>query len=91
MNHSEMNEQQKVRMAYYTVHEATRPDGSQLFIAAPAGYARRSDGTIYRDGTDPRKSAPELTRDSLAAYRFPTYNAARRQASKLGAWVINQH
>lgn len=78
-------------MTYYTVHEAMRPDGSQSFIAAPAGYARRPDGSIYRDGTDPRRSGPEMTRDSLAAYRFKSYNSARLQAGKLGSWVINRH
>lgn len=80
----------KSENVYYTVSDIPRPDGHQSHVAAPSGYARRPDGTIYRDGTDPRKSGPEMTRDSFAAYKFMSYPAARRQATKLGInnWII---
>jgi hypothetical protein len=59
------------------------------FIAAPAGYARNfKTGEIYRDGTDPHSSGPEMTRDSLNAYQFTSARYAHQQAAKLtGATV----
>jgi len=53
------------------------------FIAAPSGWARRKDGTVYRDGTDPHKSGPEMTRMSSEAFRFKSHRSAARQAGKL--------
>lgn len=72
---------------YWTVR-----DGRGLYICAPAGYALDfSTGRVYRDGTCPRKSGPEMTRDSMAAFRFRSYAAARRQAGKLGEFRISEH
>lgn len=50
-------------------------------IVAPPGYSLRySDGTVYRDGSDPRKtSAEQGPRDR--AYRFRSHRAAARVAS----------
>lgn len=79
-------------MKYYTVQEKDkRPDGSQWIIAAPSGCARRSDGPVYLDGTDPIKSGPEMTVNSFAAFRFNSYKAALVQANKLISWEIKKH
>lgn len=56
------------------------------YIAAPAGFARRADGTIYKDGTDPKKSSPEMS--ICHAYWFSTESEAKRQAAKIGDHAI---
>jgi hypothetical protein len=52
-----------------------------LYVAAPPGYAARLDGTIYRDGTDPRRSGPEWHPNCAMAYRFGSHRAAARVAN----------
>jgi hypothetical protein len=50
-------------------------------VVAPPGYALRySDGTVYRDDTSPRESAPEYG-PRAHAFRFPSHRAAARVAS----------
>ena len=59
--------------------------GSGLdFITAPAGYAARQDGTVYRDGTDCRRSSPEVG-PRFMAYVFRTHRSAARQANKFSS------
>lgn len=61
------------------------------YIAAPAGYARRSsDGFCYREGS--LSGAPEETTRREEAYQFQSYLAAKRQANKMGtsnAFVVD--
>jgi hypothetical protein len=59
----------------------TLPAGDS--VVAPPGYALRySDGTVYRDGTCPRKSGPEHG-PRAHAFRFKSHRAAARVASGL--------
>ena len=51
------------------------------YICAPAGYAARADGSIYKDGTDPLKSSPEVNNRSKA-YKFKSHRSAARQGNK---------
>ena len=57
---------------------------SPLFVSAPPGFAGRKDGTIYRDGTDPKKSGPEWNIRRELAYKFKSHRSAARVASKCG-------
>ena len=47
------------------------------YVVAPAGYSRRSDGSIYRDGRP--TSGPEW---GTTPYKFKTKRAAARTLSK---------
>ncbi len=62
--------------------------GARMYIAAPSGWARKQDGTIYRDGTCTRRSGPEMTWNSSEAYVFKTRRYAEQQAAKLINSVI---
>ena len=67
----------------YIVGSVNRTKGhGHDYVVAPPGYARRSDGTIYRDGTCPKTSAPEMG-SRANAYRFKSHRAAARCASAL--------
>ena len=57
--------------------------GAREYVAAPSGYARRADGSVYRDGTDPQRSGPEMTWDRSEAYVFASLRYAQQQAAKL--------
>ena len=48
------------------------------YVTAPAGYSRRTDGSIYRDGC-PASSGAEW---GAIPYKFKTHRAAARALSK---------
>jgi len=54
-------------------------------VVAPAGYYRKKDGTVERDGTP----SPEMGGIGQA-YRFETHRAAARTASKLAFPIIQE-
>lgn len=54
-----------------------------LHVYAPPGWMQE-DGTVVRDGTDPRRSGPEWGKDSTKAYRFKSHRAAARVLSRCG-------
>jgi hypothetical protein len=57
----------------------TLPAGDS--VVAPPGYSLRySDGTVYRDGTCPRKCGAEYG-PRAHAFRFKSHRAAARVAS----------
>jgi hypothetical protein len=59
------------------------------YVVAPPGYAYSvADGRIYRDGTCPRTSAPEMGQ-RVHAHRFRSHRAAARVASKLASATIH--
>jgi hypothetical protein len=61
----------------YIIVVTDRPDA----VVAPPGYSLRySDGTVYRDGTCPRKSGAEHG-PRAHAFRFKSHRAAARVAS----------
>lgn len=60
-----------------------REDGRTDYVAAPSGWARRSNGEVVKDGTDPNKSGPEMTSKRGEAFLFKTHRSAARQASKV--------
>lgn len=65
--------------------------GARMYVAAPSGWARKSDGTIYRDGTCPRSSGPEMTWKLDEAYAFTSLKAAQMQAAKLSNGIVARH
>ena len=62
-------------------------DRRGLFISAPSGYAAKNDGTIYRDGTNPRTSAPELGK---IPYQFDNLRYAQQQRAKTAGATIRE-
>lgn len=60
---------------------------SHDYVVAPPGYARRADGSTYRDGTCLKTSGPEMgSRDH--AYRFKSYRSALLVANTLALPLI---
>ena len=66
-----------------------RVGSTEAYICAPAGYAwqPQTQGGVYRDGTNPHKSSPEVYNRSRA-YVFATHRAAARQGNKFARCKI---
>lgn len=61
--------------------------GECCFICAPAGYSARGPQSIYRDGTDPKRSSPEVNERGWA-YEFKTHRSAARQGAKFASYCV---
>jgi len=57
-------------------------DGSRDYVCAPSGW-RWTDGGAVKDGTDHRKSVPEMSQDPHKKHFFASLAAAKIQANKI--------
>lgn len=75
----------------YTVSQPRHDkyNGARMYIAAPSGYARAADGSVYRDGTLASKSGPEMTWNRDKAFAFKSLMYAQQQSAKLIDGVIH--
>ena len=57
-------------------------DGSRDYICAPSGWMWTEAGLV-KDGTNPRKSGPEMSKDPYKRHFFASLAGAKAQANKV--------
>ncbi len=77
-------------MAYLVIDLSTSSRRT-MFVAASPGWALcKEDMRVYRDGTNPHTSGPEMTFKKEEAYKFKTHRSAARVANTLIKGIIQE-